>query len=79
MDQAEDLRRRLEARQNGTTYTPPPDPAPRQRPQPLGSGPDQQVAYQVEQGKDLIQAYELPTEFARYDIVQDKNNLLKII
>ena len=33
----------------------------------LGSGPEQQVAYQVEQGKDLIQAYELPTEFARYD------------
>ena len=33
----------------------------------LGSDPEQQVAYQVEQGKDLIQAYELPTEVARYD------------
>lgn len=33
----------------------------------LGSDPEQQVAYQVEQGKGLIQAYELPTEVARYD------------
>ncbi|MBK8536618.1 MAG: hypothetical protein IPL59_16690 [Candidatus Competibacteraceae bacterium] len=33
----------------------------------LGSDPEQQVAYQVEQGKYLIQAYELPTEVARYD------------
>lgn len=33
----------------------------------LGSDPEQQVAYQVDQGKDLIQAYELPTEVARYD------------
>ena len=33
----------------------------------LGSDQEQMVKYQVEQGADVVQAYELPTDVARYD------------
>jgi hypothetical protein len=33
----------------------------------LGSDQDRRVDYQIDQGADLIQAYQLPTEIGRYD------------